>query len=658
MSVRSGLVAVAVLLCALTAAGVHAREGASVAAKAQAAATADGAATGKPFRCANADPLRRPFFGDLHVHTALSQDASTQGTRTTPADAYRFARGGELGIQPFDEQGRPSRSVRLDRPLDFAAVTDHAEFLGELAICSTPGLPGHDSFLCMLQRNFPRAAFFILNTLGPSRGAPTRFDMCGEGARGCLDAAEGTWRMIRDAAEEAYDRTDACTFTTFVAYEWTASTNANNLHRNVIFRGNEVPSPPTSYYEAPRAELLHEALRRQCTDAGTGCDVLVIPHNSNLSGGLMFALEAGEERDPGRAAARAAMEPLVEIVQHKGASECLPGGLAADEECNFELLEYSNFAGKYLELLRDPPDRRGFARAALGSGLAIEERIGANPFQFGFIGSTDTHLGAPGLVAEKDYPGHGGAGAPAGEELPPGLVDLVEFGPGGLAAVWAEENSREAIFDALRRREAWATSGPRMVVRTFTGFDLPENLCTAGDFARKGYEHGVPMGGVLATPGGRAGRAKLRVAVSALADPAGEFGAGLDKVEIVKGWIEDGELREKVYPVATAADGPFRIDARACIVERAAAPALCGVWTDPDFDPEERAYYYARVLEQPTCRWSQLACNAAGVRCGEPHTITEGMDACCDPQHRPTVRERAWTSPVWYRPSTPGSRRH
>lgn len=600
--------------------------------------------------CANFDTLRRPHFGDLHVHTGLSQDAATQGTRTTPAEAYRFARGESLGIQPFDSQGLARRSVRLDRPLDFAAVTDHAEFLGELEICTTPGLAGYDSWWCKLQRNFPRAAFFAMNTLGPNRRNPERFGMCGDEGEHCAAAAQGVWQLIQDAAEEAYDRSEACSFTSFVGYEWTASTMSNNLHRNVIFRNAEVPRVPTSYFEAPVAEKLHDALRRDCLRQNSSCDVVVIPHNSNLSGGLMFDLPASETETEESARARAKIEPLVEVMQHKGDSECLPGGFASDEECGFEKLEYSNFAGKFFSPLRWPPERKGFVRAALGEGLAIHQALGANPFRFGLIGSTDTHLGTPGLVSERDYPGHGGAGTPAGSDLPQGLSDDLEFNPGGLAVLWAEENSRDALFAAMRRREAYATSGPRLVVRSFGGWNLPTGLCRSHSFAATGYALGVPMGGQLAQqPEGSAGEAP-NIAVWAEADPGSQSGAALERVQVVKGWLEDGEPREKVFDVAKAKSAPHAVDEDSCEIDRPAAATLCTVWQDPEFQANQAAYYYVRVLEQPTCRWSQYLCNSAGVDCSNATTVGEGLEGCCASNHQRSIRERAWTSPIWYQP--------
>jgi hypothetical protein len=597
--------------------------------------------------CAHHDAERRPFFGDLHVHTAYSQDASTQDTRTTPREAYGFARGEALGIQPFDADGKALRTVQLDRPLDFAAVTDHAEQIGEVRICRTPGAPGHDSWVCRLYRNFPRVAFFVMNAYSSSG---ERFGFCGENGAGCLAAARTVWQETRDAAEGAYDRSAACRFTSFVAYEWTAGKDGGkNLHRNVIFANEHVPELPISVMETGvEAAKLWDALERDCVDGLPGCDVLTIPHNSNLDGGLMFmsAVELGAEIGAEEAARRSRWEPLAEIMQHKGDSECMLGGDTTDEACGFEKLPYDNFRGRYRLLGSDPARPVQFVREALKRGLAIEAKLGANPFRYGIVASTDTHLGAAGLVSERDFPGHGGAGAPAGDEGPTGLPDVLEFGPGGLAVLWAEENSRESLFAAMKRRESYGTSGPRPVLRFFGGRSYPSDLCERGDFVATGYRDGVPMGGELS--GGPAD-AELRFAVQALADPGSEAepGVPLQRIQIVKGWLENGAPKEHVVDVA---GGPndASVDLASCEPRGAGHARLCTVWTDPDFDPREPAFYYARVLENPTCRWSQRICAAAKVDCARPETIGEGLDGCCDPLHQRTVQERVWTSPIWY----------
>jgi hypothetical protein len=596
--------------------------------------------------CPDRDPRRRPWFGDLHVHTVYSLDASTQDTRNRPADAYRFARGERLGIQPYDADGAPLRSAQLARPLDFAAVTDHAELLGEWNICNHADLPGHDSLVCRIYRRWPRAAFFWMNF---TANRAERAGFCGEDGSVCLDAARGPWRDIRDAARDA---NAPCEFTTFVGYEWTGAAGyGNNLHRNVIFRSDAVPELPVSFVDAQTPETLWSRLRSECLDSGNGCDVVVIPHNSNLSGGRMFRTEddAGRPIDAEAARERSAFEPLVEVMQHKGEMECMTGLDSADELCTFENLSMHNFGGRYVPLLAEPPLPRQFVRNVLKEGLSQEARLGANPFRFGLIASTDTHLGTPGLVAEDaSYPGHGGAGTPVGSDIPSGLPDAVDFNPGGLAVLWAEQNTREALFAAMRRREAYGTSGPRMVVRLFGGYGFDPSLCGAPDLASVGYARGVPMGAELPPP---ADRVAPGFAVSALRDPgtAAAPGAPLERIQIVKAWSDGTVAHERVFDVARA-PGAASVDERTCAPSGAGADALCGVWSDPDFDPALHALYYARVLEVPTCRWSWKLCRARGVDCSEPESVRADLEACCEPELPRTIQERAWTSPIWYRP--------
>jgi len=605
--------------------------------------------------CAEQTPLRRVFFGDLHVHTAFSQDASTQGTRNRPRDAYRFARGEALGIQPYDAEGHALRHLQLARPLDFAAVTDHAELLGETETCSDPGRPGYDSWICRIGRRWPRMAFFLMNTR--TAGGWSRFGFCGADGAHCLDAALVPWGEIQDAAEEAYDRTSACGFTSFVGYEWTGAADFYNLHRNVIFRNAEVPRWPASFYEAKTAPELWTLLERDCLDSDGRCDALVIPHNSNLSGGRMYPPHLPGAPPPGDPAAlrrQQLREPLIEVMQHKGDSECWPGapGAARDELCAFEKLPYDGFTGKFVPWLAGEIAPLDFVREILKQGLLVEERSGVNPYQIGLLASTDTHLGTPGAVSEDDFPGHGGAGKPARDAVPVGLPDELEFNPGGLVAIWAEENSRDALFEALRRREVYGTSGPRIRVRLFAGWGLASDLCARGDFAEQGYATGVPMGSFLGErpPGADA----PRLAVRALRDPGSEGrpGTPLQRIQIVKGWVEDETTHERVIDVVGDTSGQASVDLDTCEPKGPAADQLCSVWSDPDFDPAERAFYYARVVENPTCRWSQRLCRAAKVDCSDSATVTEGFEPCCSPQHRPVIQERAWTSPVWYQPET------
>jgi hypothetical protein len=379
--------------------------------------------------------------------------------------------------------------------------------------------------------------------------------------------------------------------------------------------------------------------------------VLTIPHNSNLDGGLMFqsARAVGGEIDADEARLRARWEPLVEVMQHKGDSECLLGGDTTDEACGFEKLPYDDFGGRFALVGGEAPKRTQYVREALKRGLAYDAKLGANPFRYGIVASTDTHLGTPGLASERGFPGHGGAGAVGGDALPAGLPDTLEYGPGGLAVLWAEENSRDALFAAMQRREVYGTSGTRPVVRFFGGFELPEDLCADPALVARGYALGVPMGGELRAP---ASDSPLRFAVLATKDAGSreEPGTDLERVQIVKGWLDaDGATHERVLDVA-GGDTGASVDTRTCQTRGRGHARLCAVWQDPEHRASERAFYYARVLENPTCRWSQRVCAAKRVDCAKPETIGDGLAGCCAPEHRPVVQERAWTSPIWVRP--------
>lgn len=594
--------------------------------------------------CDAFDPRRSLLWGDLHVHTAYSFDAWLHDVRVDPDAAYRFAKGEPVALPPLDERGNPTQVVQLDRPLDFAAVTDHSEFLAEVEACTTPGSAAYDTPLCVDYRANQGGA---LVTFGLQLGlpAPTRFpEICGAGAADCPALAREVWQRTIDAAQAHHDASPACSFTTFVGYEWSGMQSLSNLHRNVIFRGDAVPDAPLSYYEAPSAQALWDALRAQCLAGLPGCDVLAIPHNANWSNGKLFRVEypgAGSEAE--QAAARAAMEPLVEVFQHKGDSECIEGlsGVlgAPDELCEFEKLRTPPYddcgdgVGSNGMVGGGCLSRRDYLRGALLEGLREEARIGVNPFRLGFIASTDTHNGTPGSVDEDAYVGHvgreeGDALARLTGEVPAGPRN----GPGGLVAVWAAENSRDAIFDALRRREAYGTSGPRIAVRVFGGAALPEDLCERGDPIALADELGVPMGGVLSNDG----EGPPRMLVSALRDPQG---LPLQRAQVIKGWVDRAGLgHAEVYDVA-GGDNGASVDPLTCAPQGEGADSLCAVWTDPDFDPGVSAYYYVRVVENPSCRWSTRDCQALGAKappiCAELPT---------------TIQERAWTSPIWYEP--------
>jgi hypothetical protein len=590
--------------------------------------------------CAVKEPLRRPLFGDLHVHTSRSFDAYVFGTVNDPRAAYAFARGAAVGLPPLDSQGRPLRSLQLRRPLDFAAVTDHSELIGELDICTDPANPDYGAYPCLVLRNTPQAAFALWGSrLGSTD--PQRFPFCGPAGLGCLDDTAGVWADHRGAAEAYYDRTAACRFTTLIGYEWTGSPGGDTLHRNVFFRNADVPAIPISYIEAPSPEQLWTLLQNQCLDAPGACDALAIPHNPNLSNGRTFAPldSSGQPYTAALARQRAALEPLVEIVQHKGDSECRTGVETADELCGFE---------KVATVAPEQDAALGYVRNALRLGLVLQRQLGVNPFPLGFAGATDTHNGTPGATSERDFAGHvGNVDASPSNRL---RGSLLLDNPGGLTAVWAEENARDSIFEALRRRETYATSGTRPELRLFAGYGLAADLCGAPDFAARGYAGGVPMGGeLIAAP-----HASPRFAVWALQDPGspGAPGTPLQRIQIVKGWIEDGVTHEEVHDVAGSADNGASVDLATCAISGASSPSLCAVWQDPDFDPYRHAFYYARVLENPSCRWSTWLCNAAGVSCSAPPPA--GFEACCDPAVARTIQERAYSSPIWIGPPDDG----
>ena len=592
--------------------------------------------------CADHNPRRNLYFGDLHVHTAYSFDAWISDVRTDPAGAYRFARGEEVAGE------------RLPRPLDFAAVTDHSEFLAEVEGCTTPGSAVYDSERCVGFRAADQSALVQFG-LALGSEAPQRFaDLCGAGGIDCPARAAAVWQRIQDAGEQAYDRSAACEFTTLIAYEWSGTRKLANLHRNVIFRTRDVPAAPISHFEAPTALELWTRLQSECREGLPGCDVLAIPHNSNWSNGNLFVPETPAGSDPATVAQlRADLEPLLEVYQHKGDSECMNGisGLGEpDELCDFEKLrtgeveDCGDAVGSNGIIARGCVSRLDFLRGVLLAGLQEEARLGVNPYRLGVIASTDTHNGTPGKVEEASYSGHFGnlESDPVAR-----LTAAIPAGPrnsgGGLVAVWAEENSREAIFDALRRREVYGTSGPRIAVRMFAGWDFPADLCERADLVEVADPRGVPMGGVLGARPEAAAAPQIVVAAQRDLGTPGQPGAGLARLQIVKGWLDaagDGHIA--VYDVASA-DPPGSVDEATCEPQGAGADALCQLWTDPAYDPTLPTFYYARVLEDPTCRWSWRDC--LGLAADQRPKI------CDDPSLPRTIEERAWTSPIWVDPA-------
>ncbi|UCE87574.1 MAG: DUF3604 domain-containing protein, partial [Deltaproteobacteria bacterium] len=364
--------------------------------------------------CANRDPLRQALFGDLHVHTGFSMDAWVLGTIVTPDDAYRFARGDAIGLPPYDDAGRPAATARIERPLDFAAVTDHAEWLGEVRLCRDPQSPAYTTKSCQVFRG--EADSLLARALG-LKGFRKRLvgaislrgrnrEICGEGSERCREQTRTAWQENQAATERWYDRSEACTFTTLHGYEYSRSPSFTKIHRNVIFRNEIVPELPISWIDTPTEPEFWRKLRAQCVDTDSGCDALAIPHNPNLSNGQLFAVwyrDLPLEEQRAEARLRAGLEPIVEMVQYKGESECRNGlyGVVGgpDELCDFEkirdlpgrpLEDCKEGTGSGAQRARGCVSRLDYVRYALIEGLREAERIGVNPYAFGFIGSTDT----------------------------------------------------------------------------------------------------------------------------------------------------------------------------------------------------------------------------------------------------------------------------
>ena len=615
--------------------------------------------------CSDRNAYRNAYFGDLHIHTAYSYDARPLGTETTPADAYRFARGAPIPIPPYAEDGTPLMTQQLERPLDFAAVTDHSEFFGEMTLCFNEESPAYHADSCRFLRGNTGEGLspFIRAVISENPGRAA--DICGEDGSACLEASVSLWQNTQEMAEGAYDRTSDCSFTTFVGYEYTGTPRSNNYHRNVIFRNDRVPERAISYIESPTDVDLWEQLTEQCLEGVEGCDVLAIPHNSNLSSGAMFPsyISRFESSDTARETAelRNAMEPVMEVFQHKGNSECfngLPNILGAEDElCEQEQVrsvgrQAVSFAGEPTDVRFCEEGEIGirgfvrfgciskndFFRSVLLTGLQDQAVIGVNSYKLGVIASTDGHISTAGDTHEHGWPGHLAPETDFETRLsdrgssPFGLIS----NPGGLAGVWAVENSRDAIFESLRRKEVFGTTGTRIRPRLFAGWDFAEDACGMDDRAAHAYAAGIPMGGDL--NGGPAG-ASPQLLVSASQDPDA---AQLQKLQVIKGWIDAaGQAHYKVFDVAGNDNEAGEVDLQTGEWSGSGSESLCAVFEDPEFDPAESSYYYLRAVEVPTLRWSWTQCIALPP--------DERPDAC-DNDAPKTIQEMAWTSPIWYLP--------
>jgi hypothetical protein len=634
--------------------------------------------------CSDYTATKRPMFGDLHVHTSYSFDSFVSSQRNDPWAAYRYAKGEAIMLP--DPDANQNIRAQIQRPLDFTSVTDHAEFLGPINLCTQDSSKLAYWFpACIATRSeffyvqLLAANYWVsLGVLDTSSQKDESF-VCTLGD--CDLAHRETWQQIQAAAEDHYDRSSECEFTTFVGYEYTDAPDYSNLHRNVIFRNEHVTDTAISTYDTGSMNFpdLWRRLREQCVEGKEGCDVMSIPHNSNLSRGLMFP----DPRNEQEALDRRFFEPLVELVQHKAASECrfdrlLGRGLATEDElCDFEQVVADNLSmlgtvfgevqtENAAPVSLDDFGRRNMVRNVLKDGLALEQAKGFNPFKIGFIGSTDTHSATPGGAEEDNYVGHLGRRDSGYRNVQDHFFD----NPGGLAVVWAEENSRDSIFEGMRRRETYATSGTRPVVRFFAGEQLDEGLCKDPQMIEKAYANGVPMGGDLTAPA-----ESPRFLVSAAKDPGvpGHPGLDLQRVQIIKGWLDEtGNTHERVFEVAGSPDNGAGIDPQNCAPTGSGHQNLCTVWSDPDYNAGQRAFYYVRVVENPSCRWSTLQCQAAGVNpfaqdcqaqadartaeLQEQGAIGDVFGRCCldpaqQPFYSPTLQERAWTSPIWINPA-------
>jgi hypothetical protein len=595
----------------------------------KAAATAPAAAAQNAAPVIPSNPLKEAYFGEQHLHTAYSLDAYIGGARLTPSDAYRFAKGEEVEVG--------GQKVRLRAPLDWAAVTDHAEYLGEMYSTINEGAPGHDSDLIKQLRGLntieERERWFLQYVVKSNRGSTPQHPPFYAGPQ----TEQGGWKVELAAAAEHYK---PGTFTTIPAFEWSAAPKGGNLHRNVFFRDTNVPERPMSYIDINREDDLWKwmaSLEKQ------GMHVIAIPHNSNASKGMMFAAQdaKGDPINLEYAEMRSRFEPLIEMMQIKGNSEVHRSFWAADEFASFENADsIQDYSGRTFK-------KEDFVRWGLTKGLDYEKSLGANPYHYGFVGGTDSHNGTPSNVDEDNFAtgSHGAADGTVERRRTSevgGWIKGKDLNPGALTGVWAPQNTREAIWDGLKARETFATSGPRVKVRFFGRLGAGEAPADAKSLVESGYAQGVPMGGTL-----KGGNEAPSFTVWAMKEADG---ANLDRIQIVKGWVDaKGEPQDRVFDVAWSGDrkpgkdgkvpavGNTVDTTKATYTNSIGSPELIGSWTDKSFDAKQHALYYVRVLLIPTPRWSTYD----AVRAGLP--VLEGVPA--------TVQERAWSSPIWYTPA-------
>ncbi len=585
----------------------------------------------------------RVFFGDTHLHTSYSTDAGLFGNTLGPDEAYRFAKG---------EVVTSSSGVRarLLRPLDWLVVADHAENIGLAPMIS-------ESNADLLRSEWAREVHDLVKAGNPGDAYAmwgSRLTTRDDPLAGYEDLTRSMWERVTAEAEA---HNEPGVFTALIGYEWTSTPGGSNLHRNVIFRdGKELAdrTVPFSAYDSDDPEDLWAWMAAY--EERTGGRVLALAHNGNLSNGLMFddVTLGGSPLTRDYAERRMRWEPLYEVTQIKGDGEAHPLLSSTDEFADFETWDRGSFGGA-----KDPDMiPREYAREAYKRGLQYEEALGVNPFKFGLVGSTDAHTSLA-TTTEDNFFGKVSAVEPSGDAVrfdemitgylpdPQGrdyTIRHYQASASGLAAVWARENTREALWDAMKRKEVYATTGTRLLVRVFAGWDFAPEEVDRWDFAATGYARGVPMGGELRdAPAGRAPVLMIRALRDADA-------ANLDRIQVIKGWLDDdGEVHERIYDVAVSDDREIGSDGRcsepvgntvnveeATYTNAIGDPILFGYWTDPDFDSSQRAFYYVRVIEIPTPRWTTFDAKVFGV------ALPEGVP--------PSIQERAYTSPIWYTP--------
>ena len=584
------------------------------------------------------NPTKNAYFGDTHIHTVLSFDAYLMGTRRTPDEAYEFAKGGAI-------EHATGLVMQMKKPLDFLAVSDHAFYLGMMRELANPAGPHGEHALSEVVRAATSAdgssaafAAVVGQVRGHQPGTPDDLDD--------HDVRRSAWQEVIEAAQR---HNDPGNFTTFVGYEYTTSgPEQENLHRNVIFRSENVPLIPFSRLESRNPEDLWAWMD---DNRAQGIESIAIPHNMNGSNGWMFEktyFRSDKPIDAAYAEQRMRNEPIVENSQVKGTSDTHPLLSPNDEWANFEIMPV-----RIASTLASKP-QGSYVRDAYLNGLLMEQESGFNPYKFGVIAASDTHNAAGSFEEDNYFSKTGFTDTPAYRRgsvpLPDSDPENPEYsdapsqywGASGLAGVWAESNTRDAIFDGFRRKETFSTSGPHIRVRFFGGYDIDASLTEADDVIGMAYAKGVPMGGDILRDADRTPGFYLW----ASKDPDTQ---GLQRLQIIKGWIEDGERKEAVIDVACSDGGEVdpvtgrcpdngaSVDVSTCATTpNKGANELSTVWQDPDFDPAQRALYYVRVLENPKCRWSTWDAIRAGV------TPRADMQA--------TIQDRAWSSPIWYNP--------